>query len=127
MMRARSAARHNRDMPETDAERKATARESARRREAMHVLQIGEVTCRYAAARLGNGASPAEARETALFVAGELTEMAAALRRLTRLAPAERKMLARQLAALGVPTRTIAMRLGVDPRCVRYYVSGRQG
>jgi hypothetical protein len=126
MMRARSAARHNRDMPETDAERKATARESARRREAANMLQIAECTCRYGASQIGNGASPAEAREIARFVAGELVSVAEGLRRLTRLRPAERRLLAVQLAALGVQPKRIAQQLGVCDRTVRYYLARRQ-
>jgi hypothetical protein len=118
----------NRVVPESAekaARRKALAREDARRRQAVTMLQISATTCTYAASRLGNGASPAEARETALFVAGELTAMAEALRRLTRMSGPQRRVLARQLAALGWPTRQIARQLGVDPRCVRYYVAGR--
>jgi hypothetical protein len=110
----------------TPAERKRAARAAERRREAVTMLQIAECMCRYAAARLGNGADPAEARATALEAAGELVAVADALRRLTRLDPAARRALAVQLAALGWPTRQIAMQLGVDPRCVRYYVAGRR-
>ena len=89
------------------------------------MLRITEATCRYAAAQLGNGADPGEARATAVFVAGELAEVAAALRRLTRLGPAERRALAAQLAALGMGPARIAVRLGVSERCARYYVAGR--
>jgi len=87
------------------------------------MLRIAAKTCDYGAARLGNGASPEEARETALFVAGELVAVADGLRRLTRLDPAARRALAVQLGNLGVPTIEIARRLGVDPRCVRYYMA----
>jgi hypothetical protein len=107
------------------AERKRLAREAARRREAVTMLQISAATCTYAASQLGNGTSPDEARDTALFVAGELTAMAASLRRLTRMGLAERRALARQLAGLGWPTRQIAAQLGVSDRAVRYYVAGR--
>jgi hypothetical protein len=122
--------RENRGVPEsaaTSAERKRRAREAARRREAANVLRIGEATCRYGASQIGDGASPAEAREIALFVAGELVAVADALRRLTRLGPAERKVLAKQLAALGVRPRRIAQQLGTCDRTVRYYLAGRQG
>ena len=112
-------------MPESaeqSARRKALAREAARRREAVTMLQIAECTCRYAAAQLGNGTGPAEARTTALFVAGELTVTAEALRRLTRLGPAERRVLAVQLAGLGWGRRQIAARLGVSERAVWGYL-----
>ena len=73
-------------MSETaDAVRRRLPREAARRREAATILQIGEATCRYGAAQLLNGLGAAEAREAAVFVAGELELTAAALRRLTRL------------------------------------------
>ena len=66
------------------------------------MLQIGEATCRYAASQLLNGLGPDEARETAVFVAGELELVAEALRRLTRLGPAERRVRAVQLRGAGV-------------------------
>ena len=71
-------------MPESAAAaaaRKALARQAARRREAVNMLRIAECTCRYAAGQLGDGIGPGEARATALFVAGELTAVARALRR----------------------------------------------
>jgi hypothetical protein len=117
-------------VPETLAkakERKRRTRQAAHRAEAVRVLQIGEATCRYAAATLANGVSPEEAREAALFVAGELTAMAAALRRLTRLGPAERRALARQLEALGLGTHAISQQLGVHERTTRYYLTGKPG
>jgi hypothetical protein len=118
----------NRTVPESaelSAERKRRAREAARRREAARMLQVAECTCRYGAVQLGNGIGPAEARETALFIAGELEVMAAALRRAVQLRPAERRVMARQLAGLGWPTRRIAAQVGVTPRAIRYYVHGR--
>jgi hypothetical protein len=103
---------------ERSAERKARA--AARRREAVGMLRIGEATCRYAAAQLGNGGiGPDEARQTAAFVADELTVIADALRRLTRLGPAERRELAERLAALGYSQRQIAAQIGVADRCGR--------
>ena len=119
-------------MPESakSAERKRAAREAARRREAAGVLRIAEATCRYAASQLGNGIDPAEARETAAFVAGELAVVAEALRRLTRLGPAERRVLARQLVGLGWSKQAVAVRLGVSDRTVRGYFrpgTGRAG
>jgi hypothetical protein len=116
------------DVPESaeqQAERKRRAREAARRREAVNVLRITECTCRYGASQLHDGLGPEEARMVALEVAAELTAAAESLVRLTRLGVSERKLLAKQLAALGVPTRQIAAQLGVCDRAVRYYLSGR--
>ena len=48
--------------------------------------------------------------------------MAEALRRLTRLGPAERRVLAVQLARLGWTRRAIAARLGVSERAVFGYL-----
>lgn len=89
------------------------------------MLRITECTARYAASQLANGLTPEQARAVALETAAELSMAAEALRRLTRLGVSERRALARQLANLGLPTREIAMRLGVCDRAVRYYVAGR--
>ena len=78
------------------------------------MLQIGEATCRYAASQLLNGLGPDEARETAVFVAGELELVAEALRRLTRLGPAERRERAVQLAGLGWSKPRVAVQFGVS-------------
>jgi DNA-directed RNA polymerase specialized sigma24 family protein len=92
------------------------------------MLQITEATCRYAASQLSNGTGPDEARETALFVAGELAMMAETLRKLTRLRPDERREMARQLDALGWPKRQVAARLGISERSVwRYTAARREG
>jgi DNA-directed RNA polymerase specialized sigma24 family protein len=107
---------------EREAERQRRSREAARRRTAVTMLQITEATCRYAASQLSNGTGPDEARETALFVAGELAMMAETLRRLTRLRPDERREMARRLAGLGWPKRQIAARLGISERSVWRYV-----
>ena len=107
---------------EKSAVRKRLAREAARRREAVNMLRITEATARYAAVQLSNGIDPGEARATALFVAGELELMAESLRRLTRLGPAERRVLAVQLAGLGWSKRAIAARLGVSERAVWGYI-----
>jgi hypothetical protein len=104
------------------AERKRCAREAARRREAVNVLRIAENTCGYAAGQIGNGAGPGEAREVAVFVAGELELVAEALRRLTRLEPGERRVMAAKLAGLGFGRREIAARLGVSERAVFGYL-----
>ena len=115
-------------MPESavqSAERKARARAAERRRRAVGMLQIAECGCRYAASQLANGTGPEEARAVALEIAAELTTVAEALRRLTRLGPAERRALAKQLDALGLPTRQVAATVGVSDRAVRYYLHGR--
>lgn len=117
-------------MPESAARsavRKAAVREAGRRRRAVTMLEIGEATCRYAASQLANGASPAEARRAALFVAGELEIMADALRALTRLGPGERRRIARSLSALGWSRREIADRLGVSQRTVYGYLHRGNG
>jgi hypothetical protein len=111
--------------PTPAAARKARAREADRRRQAVTLLNVAGGTLHYAVRQLGNGLSPEEARTVALESAAVLAETADALRRLTRLSGAERRRLARQLAALGVPTRRIAAQVGVSERSVRYYVAGR--
>ena len=115
--------RENVCVPETDAERSARVRAAARRRECATLLQISASTCTYGAVQLGNGISPDEARQTALFVAGELVGMAAALYRLARLRPADRAVLARLMVGAGMTRREAAVRLGVSERTVRYYLS----
>ena len=89
------------------------------------MLQIGEATCRYGASQLLNGLGPEEARETAVFVAGELELLAEALRRLTRLGPAERRERAVQLVGLGWSRPRIARHLGVSERVLRNYLRPR--
>jgi hypothetical protein len=86
------------------------------------MLRITEATCRYAAAQLSNGAGPDEARETALFVAGELELVAGVLRRVVLLGPSERRELARELDGAGWSRREIADRLRVSGRAVRDYL-----
>ena len=85
------------------------------------MLQIAEATCRYGASVLANGASPGEARAAAHEVAAELGLVAESLRRLTRLSPAERRQMARQLVAVGWSKQRIAAQLGVSDRTVRGY------
>jgi DNA-directed RNA polymerase specialized sigma24 family protein len=95
------------------------ARQAARRREALVLLRIAECTCRYGASQLANGASPDEARDTALFVAGELAGMAEALRRAVRPSRAERQGQAVELVTLeGLSARQAAARLGVTERTI---------
>lgn len=116
-------------MPEpaaAPAEREQLAREAARRRSAVNLLRIMACTCDYASERLSNGASPAEAAETVVFVSGELSSVAEALRRLTRMSPAERRVRAVQLTQLGMSQAEIAARLGVSERAVRGYLNSQQ-
>jgi DNA-binding CsgD family transcriptional regulator len=57
-----------------------------------------------------------------VFVAGELELVAEALRRLTRLEPGERRVMAAKLAGLGFGRREIAARLGISERAVFGYL-----
>ena len=108
-----------------DAVRRRLPREAARRREAATILQIGEATCRYGASQLLNGLGAEEAREVAVFVAGELELTAAALRRLTRLSGPERRRLAVQLVRLGWSKHRVAVQLGVSDSAVRGWLRSR--
>jgi DNA-directed RNA polymerase specialized sigma24 family protein len=111
--------------PVAPADRRRAAREAARRREAMAALRVAEATIVYAQRQIGNGLSPAQARQAALEAAGELEVLAGELRRAIRLGPAERRVLARQLAALGMSRREVAARLGVSERAVWGYLRPR--
>jgi hypothetical protein len=114
-------------VPETaERERKRRAYEAGRRREAVTMLRVAEAMCGYAASQLADGLGPEEARAAAIEAAGELAALAAQLRRLTRLRPADRRVLAAQLTALGLSRREVAGRLGVTDRAVRGYL-GRAG
>ena len=88
----------------------------------MGLLRIAECGVRYAISELSNGSGPAEARAVAVEMAGELCMIAEALRRLTRLGPADRRVLAVQLVALGMSQREVADRLGVSTRTVWGYL-----
>ena len=107
---------------EQTARRKRLAYEAARRRSAVNLLNIAGATCDYAASVLANGASPVEAAETVVFVTGELAELAAALRRLERLTPAQRQARAAQLTRLGMSREEVGRRLGVSAKSVRKYL-----
>jgi hypothetical protein len=114
-------------VPETTrAERRAAGREADRRRQAADELRLAASVCQYGAAQLGNGLEPGQARLVALELAGELEAVAEAVRRLTRVAAGERRVLARQLAQLGWTTGQIARQLGVCDRAARNYVVGRR-
>ena len=106
-------------MSETaDAVRRRLPREAARRRQAVATLRLAEAVARYAADQMANGLAPEQARAAAIDAAGELAELAALLRKLTRLGPAERRELALELGGLGWDKHRIAVRLGLsDRRC----------
>ena len=104
---------------------RARQREDARRRQAAADLRLTATLISYAATQLADGLNPQQARRAALETAAELEAVAASLRRLTRLPPAQRRILARQLAQLGRPTQEIARQVGVSERSVRYYLHGR--
>jgi hypothetical protein len=106
-------------------ERKAAAREAGRRRQAVTALAVADATITYTLRQLANGLSPEQARSAALEMAAELEAVAADLRRLTRMRPADRRVRARYLAGLGVTQAEIARQLGVSYTAVRYYVAGR--
>jgi DNA-binding CsgD family transcriptional regulator len=115
-------------VPETTASRtarKARAREAERRRQAVNALAIGECACRYAASQLANGLDPDGARELVLEMAGELTAVAAVLRRAAWLTVDQRRAQAILMAGRGMPTQQIADRLGVSDVTVRKYLRGR--
>ncbi len=114
---------------ELPARRETTAREVARRREAVGMLRLAESIAGYAAGQLVNGLSPEQARRAALDAAGELDAVAGKLRRLAvaRLDVAERRALAVELAGSGMSPRQIAEQIGVAPSTVCDYLSGRSG
>jgi len=110
-------------MPEpavsADAARMRLARQSARRRDAVRALRVGEAACADAASALGNGLDPAAARLAAWEASVELVEVVEALRRSIRLSRFERRWLARQWSGRGVLSRRqIAERLGVSERTI---------
>lgn len=115
-------------MPEpaaASAERERLAREDGRR-QAAALLRLSESVSRYAAGQVSDGLSPAEARRAVIEAAGALAELARSLRRLAWLDdPAERRVVARELAAGGMSRRDVADRLGVSETAVRGYLRPR--
>jgi DNA-binding CsgD family transcriptional regulator len=107
---------------EQTARRKRLAYEAARRRSAVNLMRIMSCTLDYASERLSNGASPAEAAETMEFVTGELAEVAAALHRLERLSPAQRRVRAVRMTQLGMSREEVGRRLGVSTKTIRNYL-----
>lgn len=91
----------------------------------MSLLNISGGVLIHATRRLGNGLPPEQARAVVVEAAGELAVLAAELRKLTRLGPAERRALAVQLVALGMTRHEAAIRLGVSDRAVTNYLAGR--
>ena len=89
------------------------------------MMQISESTLRYGVAQLGNGTSPAEARRTALFIAGDLATTAEALRKAVRPRPGARRAMARRLAAQGMPRRQVAEIVGVSEKTLYRYLRPR--
>ena len=86
------------------------------------MLRLAESLAGYAAGQVANGLAPGQAREAVIEAAAELELAAAALRRLARLGPAERRGRARVLHAQGMTRTEIARRLGVSDRAVWYYI-----
>jgi hypothetical protein len=108
-----------------DAVRKRLAREAARRRDVVTLLNVGGATIWYAVRQLGDGLPPELARQVAIESAAELEAVAAALYRAVRLGPADRATLARLFVGAGMTRREAAVRLGVCERTIRYYLHGR--
>jgi len=109
----------------TRAEHRARGREADRRAQAAADLRLLAVLVAYAARQMADGLTPRQARRAALETAAQLEDVAASLRRLTRLRPQQRRALAVELAGDGLSTGEIARQLGVTDRAVRYYVRGR--
>lgn len=107
--------------PESAA-RKALARAAVRRRDAVTMLRVAEAACGTAAGQLGDGLGPVQARRVAVETAAELSTVAAALRRLAALRPAERRALAVRLSSLGMSRREVAAWVGVSERTVWDYL-----
>ena len=61
---------------------------------------------------------PAEVTAVEAHPVGELEAVAAALRRLTRMGPADRRRLARLMVGSGMTQREVAVRLGVSERTI---------
>jgi hypothetical protein len=97
---------------------RTAARRAARRREVANMLRIVECTARYGASQLGDGIGPEQAAEVALFVAGELEQVAAALRRAVPVGRGQRRSMAALMTGQGLTRVQVARRLGVSERTV---------
>jgi DNA-binding CsgD family transcriptional regulator len=114
-------------MADDRAERRALGREADRRRQAASELRMAASMAAYAATQVGDGLTPAQARQALVEAAMELEAVAASVRRLARLRARERARLARLLAAQGHGTQEIATRLGVSAHTAWHYCHGRRG
>ena len=122
--RASRLPRENRRVPgsaESAAAREARARLAARRREVLAALRLAESVAGYAAGQVADGLGPVEARQVAVEAMRELAGVAAALARLTELAPGERRGLAVELRGVGLSAREVAALLAVAPGTARAY------
>jgi DNA-directed RNA polymerase specialized sigma24 family protein len=111
----------------TDRCKQARARRAAERREAVALLRLIGQMADYAAQRVGNGLSPADARAAVGEVAGELDAAAARLRRMARPGPAERRMVVRLLFAQGMSGAQVAARVGLSEKSVYRYRARQAG
>jgi hypothetical protein len=111
-----------------DSAEQSAARKALARRESVTVLRLAESVAGYAAAQLGDGLGPAEARQAALDAAAELADVAGTLRRLARLDldRAQRRALAVELAASGMSRRQIGRLIGVAESTVRRDLAARR-
>jgi DNA-directed RNA polymerase specialized sigma24 family protein len=107
--------------------KQARARRAAERREAVTLLRLVADLAGYAAAQVGNGLTPADARAAVRELAGELDAAAVRLRRLARPAPAERRTVVRLLSAQGMSGAQVAARVGLSEKSVYRYRSRPTG
>ena len=104
--------------PAEPSARRETPTDDAARRSAVTVLRLAEAIAGYAAAQLGDGLGPEQARAAARAAADELAETVATLRRLAGLTTGERRERAARLIASGMSQRQAAERLGVSRRTI---------
>jgi hypothetical protein len=106
----------------SDKCKQARKRRAAERREAVALLRLVADLAGYAAAQVGNGLSPADARAAIGEVAAEIDAAAARLRRMGALA--ERRNLARLLLGQGMTGTQVAARVGLSEKTVYRYRRG---
>jgi hypothetical protein len=102
--------------------KQARKRRAAERREAVALLRLVADLAGYAAAQVGNGLSPADARAAIGEAAAEFDAAAAGLRRMGALA--ERRNLARLLLAQGMTGAQITARTGISEKTISRYRRG---